>query len=175
MTYIDWTLTWSTVLAISTALMALAVAGTAVFAIVQLCNIKKARNSDLLMRLDQIWDSKDYIHSRKMINQYGYGSTPEEASQNLKEAMISFDEANTEEYFIMIRVANFFENLGLLTCKNYLKPKDALELFGGAAKNYWNIFSVWANYARHKRDNPHPDAWVYFEKLALEFPKEKGA
>ena len=66
-----------------------------------------------------------------------------------------------------------FENLGFLTCKDYLERKDALELFGGAAKNYWNMFSGWADYDRREREKPHPDAWEYFEKFALEYPNEK--
>lgn len=172
MANIDWTLTWNTVLAISTALMVLAIAITAGYAIVQLRHIKKTRCSDLLMRLDEIWDSKDYIHSRWMINKYGYGTTLEEASQNLKEAMMSFDEVNAEEYFIIVRVANFFENLGLLTHNDYLTRKEALGLFGSAARRYWRLFSDFAYYRRQYSTPKQSDAWVYFESLSMEVLKK---
>ena len=172
MTYIDWTLTWNTVLAISTAIMALAIIATAVFASVQLWNIKKARCSDLLMRLDQIWDSNDYICSRSMINQHASGSTFEEASQNLKESLVPLDEANAEEYFIMVRIANFFENLGFLVCKGYLNHKDAFELFGSSVQRYWKLFSEFAYYRRCDGTPKQQDAWIHFESLGTTIPKE---
>lgn len=172
MASIDWTLTWNIVLPISTALMALAVTGTAVFAIVQLWSIKKARCSDLLMRLDQIWDSNDYIHSRTIINQHASGSTLEEGSHNLRESLVSLDEANAEEYFIMIRIANFFENLGFIVYKDYLNRKDALELFGSAAQRYWKLFFEFTCYRRYDGTPKQPDAWIHFESLSTITPKE---
>lgn len=172
MTYIGWTFIWNTVLAISTAIMASAIVVTAVFAIVQLWNIKKSRCSDLFMRLDQIWDSNDYICSRSMINQHAIGSTLEEASQNLKESLLSLSEANAEEYFIMVRIANFFENLGFLIYKNYLTHKEASELFGSAAQRYWNLFSEFVRYRRYDDTPKQPDAWIYFESLITIIPKE---
>ena len=172
MTYIGWTFIWNTVLAISTAIMASAIVATAIFAIVQLWNIKKSRCSDLLMRLDQIWDSNDYICSRSMINQHASGSTLEECSQSLKELLVSLNESNAEEYFIMGRVANFFENLGFLVYKDYLNHKEALEIFGSTAQRYWKLFSEFAYYQRHNGMPEQPDAWIHFESLSTISPKE---
>ncbi len=171
MNYYEWTLFWNTVLAISTALMALAIGITAGFAIVQLWNIKKARFSDLSMRLNQIWDSNDYICSRSMINQHASGSTLEEASQNLKESLMSLSKTNAKEYFIMIRIANFFENLGVIVSKDYLNHEEALEFFGSAARRYWKLFSEYARYRRNSVPK-QPTAWIYFESLIMVIPKE---
>ena len=172
MNYYEWTLTWNTVLAISTAVMAVAIVATAIFAIVQLWNVKKARCSDLLMRLDQMWDSNDYIRSRSMINQHASDSTLEKASQNLKELLVSLDETNAKEYFIMVRIANFFENLGFLVCKGYLNHKDAFELFGSSAQRYWKLFSEFAHYRRYDGTPKQQDAWIHFESLGTTIPKE---
>ena len=172
MANIDWTLTWNTVLAIATALMALAIVITAIFAIVQLWNIKKARYSDLLMRLDQIWDSKDYIRSRSMVNQHASGSTLGEASKNLKESLVALREAKEEDYFIMVRIANFFENLGFIIFNGYLNRKDALELFGSATRRYWRLFFDFVCYCRNESIPKQLDAWVYFENLSTGVPKE---
>ena len=169
---IDWTLTWNTVLAISTALMAIAIVVTAIFAIVQLWNVKKTRCSDLLMRLDQIWDSNDFIHSRSMINQHAGELTLEEASKSLKELLVSLDKTNAEDYFIMVRIANFFENLGFLVCIGYLNHKDAYELFGASAERYWKLFSEFTNYRRYGGEPKQRDAWIYFESLGTRIPKE---
>lgn len=172
---IDWTLTWNTVLAISTGVMAAAIIATVVYAYVQLKHFKKTRCSDLLMRLHQTWDSKDYIQSRRMIYQYSEGLTSEENSQKLKEALAFFDNDNAEEYYLMVRIANFFENLGFLADNNHISQTEALDLFGDTAANYWNRFEAWCIYYRENSDEPQPKAWVYFQKLALGFPKEKGA
>ena len=174
MAAVDWNLTWNMVLAISTGVMAIAIVVMATFAVIQLHHIENARCSNLLMQLHQTWDSDEYIQSRKMINQYSSAPTLEEGSQKLKKVMISFEDKDAQEYFTMLRIANFFENLGFLGWKKYLKRKDALDLFGDTAENYWNLFSALVKYDKYERSDPQPNAWVYFEKLALGFPKEKG-
>jgi len=171
MANINWTLTWNTVAAISTALMAVTIIFTVIFAVKQLLSMKGTRCSDLLMELDQTWNSKEYIRSRKMIHDYSHSSNSEEAPQSLKEALKTFEETNAEEFFIMIRIANFFENLGFLGRKKYLDRKDALELFGDTAQNYWNLFSAFVSYQREEREEKQPRAWVYFEDLASRFTK----
>ena len=83
---------------------------------------------------------------------------------------MAFDEADDEEFYIIVRIADFFENLGFLGRKKYIIREDALELFGDTARNYWNLFSALVKYLRTERVNPQPGAWVYFEDLALGFP-----
>jgi len=172
MGYYDWMLTWNMVLAISTAVMALAIIITAVFAIVQLLNVKKARCSDLLMRLNQVWDSDEYIRSRRTVNRHASGLNLEEQSQSLKESLIAYNDYNAEEYFIMIRVANFFENLGFLIGKKYINRKETLELFGSAANRYWKLFSQFTYYRRNDCTPKQEDAWEYFQTLSTN-PKMK--
>ncbi len=173
MNYYEWMLTWNTVLAISTAVMVLAIGATVIYAWLTVRHNKKARYSDLLMRLHQIWDSKAYIQSRRMVNQYCSGTTPEEECQNLKEAIVTFDETDAEEFYIIVRISNFFENLGFLGRKEYIIREDALELFGAAARYYWNYFSATAQYLRFEAVKKQPDAWIYFEDFASGFPNEK--
>jgi len=86
--------------------------------------------------------------------------------------LIRFDATNAEEFFVMIRIANFFENLGFLGRKKYLNKKDALELFGDTAKSYWNLFSAFVSYQREEREKKQPAAWIYFEDLAAGFTKK---
>ncbi len=170
---IDWTLTWNTVLAIATVVMALAVAATVIYAWLTVHHNKKARYADLLMRLNQTWDSKQFIKSRMLVNKYCHGITPEESCQNLKKAVVYFDKTDMEEFYIIVRIANFFENLGFLGRKGYIIKEDSVELFGPTAKNYWNMFSSLVKYHRCEREDPQPDAWLYFEDFALGFPNKK--
>jgi hypothetical protein len=166
MSIIDWNLTWNMILAIATVVMALAIIATAIFAIIQLSHIKKSRYSGLLMQLHQTWESKEYTRPRRLINQHCGNSTMEEASQKLKESLKSWDETDAEEFYSVVRLANFFENLGYLVCNGHLGREDALELFGSTAKRYWELLFVSINYHRTERENPQPDAWIYFEYLA---------
>jgi len=160
-------LVWTIVLAISTSVMAIAIGFTAGFAIVQWCSFKKSRHSALLMQIVDMWNSNDYITARNMIGKHSSRKTMSERSNNFKNTMVSLDQNNTPDYLIMVRVANFFENLGYLTCKkDYLPKDDALELFAGSAKYYWTLFSALANYDRNEREPKRPKVWEYFEKLA---------
>ncbi len=171
---IDWTLTWITVMAISTSIMALAIIVTAIYAVIQLIDIQGTRCSNLLMQLHQTWDSAEYIKSRTMINKHCCAPDLDACSQKLKEAMKNYEDDDAEEYYIMLRVANFFENLGFLGRKKYLKRKDAIDLFGDTVANYWNLFSAMAKYDRYEREDPQLEARVYFEELASEFSNKKG-
>ena len=90
---IDWTLTWNTVLAISTSIMAIAIVAGACLAVLQLVHIRKSRYSSLLMQLHQTWDSKEYIKS--------------------------LDADDAVEFYEIVRLANFFENLGYLVCDDF--------------------------------------------------------
>lgn len=161
-------------MAIATSIMALAILATAIYAVIQLIDIRGTRCSNLLMQLHQTWDSAEYIKSRTMINKHCCAPDLDACSQKLKEAMKNYEDDDAEEYYTMLRVANFFENLGFLGHKKYLKRKDAIDLFGDTATNYWNLFSAMAKYDRYEREDPQPEAWVYFEELASEFPNKKG-
>jgi hypothetical protein len=167
----DWALVWSATLSISTALMASAIITTAIFAVVQLRHIKRARYSSLLMQLLQTWDSNEYIMSRRIFNQYS-NAPMEQASQKFKEAIKSFDEVDADEFYLIVRIPNFFENLGYLTCYGHLDRKHALELFGETAKRYWELLLEFVKYQRNERIPPQPNAWVYFEYLAQGCPKQ---
>ncbi len=163
MANIDWMLTWSTVLAIATALMALAIIVTAIYAAIQLRHIKKTRSSTILMELHQIWDSDEYIKSRMLVNQYYSGINDKAASKNLIKNFESFEVRNSEEFFLLVRMANFFENLGYSVCEGHLTREQAIALFGGAAKGYWRLLE---DYIRLYRIKAQPNVWVYFEYLA---------
>lgn len=163
MANIDWMLTWNAVLAISTAVMALAIIITAIYAVIQLRHIKKARYSVLLMDLHQTWDSDEYIKSRVLINQHYSGINDEAASKNLIKAFESFEVRSSDEFFLVVRLVNFFENLGYSVCEGHLDRKQAMAIFGDAAKRYWHLVGDYVSFYRNKTQ---PGVWVYFEYLA---------
>jgi len=107
------------------------------------------------------------------INKHCSGATPEESCEKLKDAVVAFDKDDAEEFYIIVRIANFFENLGFLGRKEYIIREDALELFGTTARNYWNLFSALIKYLRYEREEPQADAWIYFEDFALGFPNKE--
>lgn len=164
----DWACGWNAVLAISTLVMALAIIITAVFAIIQLNHIKRARYSDLLMRFDQIWDSEEFRRSRHFINSNAKGATLKESSICLKEILIPLDEGDSPKYYDTIIIANFFESLGRLACMEYMKKDDVIEMYGSAARRYWELFSEFTQYLRFESKRNTPSAWICFECLATQ-------
>ncbi len=156
---------WNALLAISTTVMALAIATTAVFALIQLSDIKKTRYSALLMQLIQIWNSNEIIQSRKTLKIYSQEATLGEAASKLVKDFQMQDKNNTDLYYELVRLADFFESLGYLTCNGQLDEKHSLEVFGSAARKHWLVMKEVANYQRTKPDNPQGDMWKYFEYL----------
>ena len=161
----DWMLVWSAILALSTVIMAIAIGFTAIYAAVQLRHLKRARRSSILMELAQAWDSDKNVEARKILSVYSEGIPFDKAAKDLASDVKILDKENADKFYTIVRVANFFENLGLLTCEGHLDRKDAMELFGSAAKRYWLLMKDVANYQRKEADKPQPDIWKYFEYL----------
>jgi len=163
---------WNAVLAISTSAMAIAIVFSAFYAAIQLQDIKKTRHSALLMQLHQIWDSDSLINARQILNEYCEDISFKEAGVQIAKDVRLLDRENQDKFYIIVRLANFFENLGYLTCKGHLDKKHSLEIFGSAANKYWLLMKDIAYYKRTKPDKAQPDIWKYFEYLGKGCPKK---
>ena len=67
MTNIDWVLTWNMVQAVFTALMAIAIGVTAVFAVKQLREAARARHAEVLGRIHEILGDPKVIAARQIV------------------------------------------------------------------------------------------------------------
>jgi len=163
---------WEAMLAISTFVMALAIIASAFYAANQLHHLKKTRYSTLLMDLTRLWECEENIQSRQLINRCCEQLPLIEANAKLYKCAREWDGENSDEFYKLIRLANFFENAGFLVCGKDLDRKDILDLLGSAASKYWSLLEAVIKYQRTERVQPQPDAWEYFECLAKGCTKE---
>jgi len=63
---------------------------------------RRARESETLMRITQRWDSEELIKARQFVAEH---------KDNLQEAIEEYEKQNREEYFLLTKVANYFEDM----------------------------------------------------------------
>jgi len=85
---------------------------------------RRTRESETLMRITQRWDSEELIKARQLIAQY---------KDNLEETIENYGKLNHEEYFDLLKVANFFKDIASLVDRKYLREKLVKDLLGDAA------------------------------------------
>ncbi len=117
--------------------------------------IKKSREAEVLMHVTQIWDSGEYINARRIVD---------ENKHNLAQKMKEYEEKNDEKYFIIAKVANFFENVGLLVDKKYLPGNVVMQLIEPSAKHYYGLYKE--DIEQSRQEKKLPDIYKYFERLA---------
>lgn len=102
------------------------------FAGIQLRYMRKERHLDLVMNLMVIWESRAMILSRADIikNKSGFA-----------QLMDVYLTTAPDEYYKLLRVANFFEHIGWVVENNYIEdPLLIIELFGGVIKQFYPIY-----------------------------------
>lgn len=117
--------------------------------------MRKSRESELLMQLTMLWNSDEYIRARKVVGEH---------LDNLAQKTEEYEQKNEEDYFLIVKVGNFFEHLGVLVDRNYLPRKVLIELLGSSIKYYYEIF---VDYITQYRKTKGPtNLYIYFERLA---------
>lgn len=105
----------------------------AIAGIIQLWGMRKARRSELIATLGQMWDSKLLMETRQLANELG-------DANKLKETINQGNKANSEEFFVLMRIPNFFDSVGAMVEHGDLPKKLAKELFGKPAGRYWDLY-----------------------------------
>jgi len=105
----------------------------AIVAIIQLGHMRKARLSELIATLGQTWDSKLLMDARQRANELADAG-------KLKQAIDDGGKANSEEFFILMRIPNFFDSIGAMVEHGDLPKKLAKELFEKPAARYWELY-----------------------------------
>mgnify|MGYP001058702032 CR=1 FL=1 len=106
---------------------------TAIVAVVQLVGMRKARHSELIISLTQVWESPSLMKARQLANKLG-------DEGKLKETVDQSNKDNSETFFVLMSIPNFFDSLGAMIMKGDLPAKLARELFGAPAKRYWGLY-----------------------------------
>lgn len=99
---------------------------------------KKTSRSDFLWRLYEKWDSKELIESRKFVN--NLVKKFKNDHEKITQTFLQYFKRLEDQYYITIRLLNYFENLGyLVKSKGALGLKDIDEVVGSSVKRYWQI------------------------------------
>lgn len=152
------TIAWTDiVIAVAAGLTAVILLAAALYARNEIKCIERAREAQLLTDLSRRWSEELLRESREAAEKYKNGSQLRQALRNLKKN-------NDKEYYILLRLPDFFEDLGLLVSSECFSRKLANELFGTAIKYHYNRYELAIKYLRKK----YKDKTIYefFEDLA---------
>lgn len=133
--------------------------GTLIAMVKQIVAMRKARESQLLMGLGHYWDielaaSRDEI-SKTIL-----------AGKNLEAEINLYQTQDVKKYILLIQVLNFFEDLGWLVEKRYIRNhKLATEIFGNAATYYFKYYKQCINNSKSTPAPKPKDIGYYFGKF----------
>lgn len=119
---------------------------------------RNTRIAQIMLSITERWDSKEMEESRHAIFQF----EPKE----LKKAIDEADKNNSQELYKLIRVANFFDTVGLMVVEGLLHCETTYRLFGEAEAN------VHKYYAPILTDPNQGKFFKYFNALHQEFQNE---
>ncbi len=102
------------------------------FARRQLLSARNARMAEIILHVTERWDSTAMTESRMMVNRLGNDLT-----RAIKEA----DDKASDELAILVRVANFYDALGLLVMEGFLSRSMAYDFFGVSEEYYYGLYS----------------------------------
>ena len=115
---------------------------------------RHAGESEILMRITQMWDSEEFIKARRAVGKH---------EDNLQEIIEKCEKENQEEYFLITKVGNYFESIGVLLDRKYLRKNLMIDLLGDSAKYYYKLYEGYIIATRQKGDI---DLYEHFEHLA---------
>lgn len=138
---VEWGVDWVVVGAIASVATAAVLAGGAALTIRQLSHAVRERHSALILRLSERWDSQDMEQSRQAIATLH--------SQNIRVGdklwELESQGGGRGEYYDLLRVGSFFEDLGMAVTKDWISAREAEERFGPAITNYWPLYEGYAS------------------------------
>ncbi len=121
--------------------------------------IERAREAQLLTDLSRRWDEELLRESRETAEKYTNGRQLRQALGNLKKN-------NDKEYYILLRLPSFFEDLGLLVSSQCFSRQLANDLFGTAIKYHYNRYELAIKYLRKKYKDEN--IYKFFTDLATD-------
>ena len=144
----------------------------AIFAILQLRAARRISYADLLVKLAMDWNCEEFIKSRKRILEVApIGLSEVEQRSKLKEQFLTAQKDRSEDFFILTKPLDFFENLALLIRKHYIPMEDASRTFGDAMVVYHDIFKGCIDELRSRPENKN--AYRELEEVTKQPKKQR--
>lgn len=133
----------------------------AIGALRQLNLADQERRLGILLELSSRWDSATLRAARRIVNSSG---------ENLLKDSKKYLDSNDPKLYLLLAVANFFEDIGIVTIKRRLwSVEEASDRFGPSVVYYHDLFS---DYIKDEQAKDKDDRFLeYFSKLAVELRK----
>ena len=113
--------------AFGTGLILFVLVAAAFFARSQLGSMEKSRELSLLIRLGERWDSPILRRARRIAVRAG---------KNLSRDLSRHRKRNSEEYYLLMALANFFEEMGILWKEGQVELDQLADRFRGNVLRY---------------------------------------
>jgi hypothetical protein len=151
------TIAWTDVVtAIAAALTALILLVAAFYARNQIKCVERTREAQLLADLSRRWNEEQLTDARKTVRNY-------KDADKLKDAVQKLGDKNDKEVYILVRLPDFFEALGVLVNTSCLSKQLTRDLFGTAIGYYHELYGPSIQYLREKyKDN---NIYKWFDDL----------
>lgn len=143
--------------------MSVATVGILVLALVvawsQVKEARRARHAHLLLDLSRRWDDQQLVDSRQISVDY---ETPED----LREAVKGFRERRHDNYFVLLRIPNFFEHLGLLYHQETVSLEILDNWLGSTIIREWDRWELTVTYLREVSAKTNYHMWEALARQA---------
>jgi len=113
----------------------------------------KTRRAEYMVHLGERWTSPLLMESRKRTNELGEGLSAKLLEPNVEQK---------EEFYYLVAVAIFFEDLGNAVNKEWVRLEEAYDFFGPSIKLYYKLYASYIEKVQEKDEN----ILKYFKLLA---------
>lgn len=114
----------------------------------------KTRHGQFMLHLGERWTSLLLMESRKRTNELGEGLSAKLLEPNVEQK---------EEFYYLVAVAIFFEDLGNAVKKEWVTLQEADDFFGPSISRYYRFYKSYIeSEQKHKKD---PRILQYFREL----------
>jgi hypothetical protein len=103
-----------------------------IVAVFELRAIRKERMGEIVLRLIDKWDTEELTEAKNQARSIG--------TKAITKIFGSEKAEQDPAFFILARVANYFDGLGVLIDDGYLDRKTAYDLLGEAESDYFTLF-----------------------------------
>ena len=122
---------------------------------------RRTGQGHLLLQLTARWDSPPVLDSRRKIASYPDG---EALRERIQEVHASQEPKDITEYSLLIAVADFLEDLGVLVRQKSLSEDMARDWLGPNITDFWRSYEPWITEYRTKFGKEI--YWEAFQELA---------
>ena len=145
------------VIAIAAGLTVVILLSAALYARHEIKCIERTREAQLLTDLSRRWDEEQLQEARKAANEYDDGN-------KLRNALQDFQANNDPNFYKLMMIPDFFEELGLLVNSTCLNLQLANDLFGTAINHHYVRYEPSIKYLRDKYKDDN--LFKFFSQLA---------